>query len=101
MLPKSSSKISCIKLALLSSAFSKLLKVVLFKLRLPSVVATNTRKPRQNKAIVFRKDIIALMLKTENYSLVLLLILKISKIIALFHPIAVPRVITLIWLLQN
>ena len=58
MLPKSSSKISCIKLALLSSAFSKLLKVVLFKLRLPSVVATNTRKPRQNKAIVFRKDII-------------------------------------------
>ena len=41
------------------------------------------------------------MLKTENYSLVLLLILKISKIIALFHPIAVPRVITLIWLLQN
>ena len=43
MLPKSSSKISCIKLALLSSAFSKLLKVVLFKVRLPSVVVTNTR----------------------------------------------------------
>ena len=41
------------------------------------------------------------MLKTENYSLVLLLILKISKIIALFHPIAVPRVMTLMWLLQN
>ena len=37
------------------------------------------------------------MLKTENYSLVLLLILKISKIIALFHPIAVPRVMTLMW----
>ena len=55
----------------------------------------------QDRTRPFCSERTSLMLKTENYSLVLLLILKISKIIALFHPIAVPRVMTLMWLLQN
>ena len=95
MLPKSSSKISCIKLALLSSAFSKLLKVVLFKVRLPSVVVTNTRKPRQNKAKVFRKDII----DAQNRKLFFSAVID-SQDIQNYCSVP-PYCCTLIWLLQN